>query len=68
MEVSEDFINNVLLKDVPTKWLMSNFRHRKNMRLFADGYLFGIVDVVYQNGELNETRKSTKICRMMWNN
>lgn len=46
--MSEDFINDVLLKDVPTKWLMSNFRRRKCKKLFADNYLFGIVDVLYE--------------------
>lgn len=33
--------------------MMSTLRNRKEMNLFADGYLFGIVDVVYQKGKTN---------------
>lgn len=54
MEKSPDFINNVLLKDVETKWLMSNFRTRQDMKLFCDGYLFAIHDFYYGNDEINE--------------
>lgn len=52
MEVPVDFLKQTLLGGVHTKWLMSNFRRRKKKRLFADGYLFGIVDVDYDPGEL----------------
>ena len=67
MEVSCDFINDELLEGVDTKWMMTTFRHREKMNPFADGYLFGIVDVVYKEGRFNEATK-TLLFPQNWHN
>jgi hypothetical protein len=50
VEVSEQKITNELLKDVNTKWLISNLRNRESLELFAGGYLFGVTDILYGEG------------------
>ena len=52
MEDPKEYINDVLLKDVETKWLMSNFRKKGEMNCFCDGYMFGVHDIDYSKGRI----------------
>lgn len=55
MHLPEDEVNEVLLRGVHTKWLMSNLRSVKDMKPLYGGYLFGVCDIFQRsiNGESN---------------